>query len=105
MSLETLTVHLLVLQLSRTLLACLLVLLAVSPLAVHAAVLHEAAGRAVLELDGVTSSRSAVGTCCCGANHGHAAHCQAGMRCSLFECIPQVIVRVRVRSRATKDLL
>ena len=87
MSLETLTVHLLVLQLSRTLLACLLVLLAVSPLAVHAAVLHEAAGRAVLELDGVTSSRSAV---CSGfgANHRHAAHCGRAALLSIWVVSP-----------------
>ena len=53
MSLEPLTVQLLVLELCHALLARLLVLLAMGPLAVHAAVLDEAAGRAVLEPDGV----------------------------------------------------
>ena len=48
--LQPLTVQLLVPELSRTLLARLLVLLAVGPLAVHAAILDEAAGSAVLEL-------------------------------------------------------
>ena len=43
----------LVLQLGRAFLACLLVLLAVGLLAVHAAVLDEETGRAVLELDAV----------------------------------------------------
>jgi len=63
-----LAVQLLVLELCCTLLACLLVLLAVGALAVHAAVLDEEAGRAVLELDAVLAAlASAVGayiTCC-----------------------------------------
>ena len=50
--LMSLTVQLLVLQLSCALLAGLLVLIAVGLLAVNAAVLDDAAGRAVLELDG-----------------------------------------------------
>ncbi|EJK61585.1 hypothetical protein THAOC_17900 [Thalassiosira oceanica] len=70
-----LTVQLLKLELCRALLACLLVLLAVGPLAVHAAVLDEAAGRAVLELDGVAPGLAAVGA---GFNataiNGHAIH-------------------------------
>ena len=48
-------VQLLVLELCCALLARPLVLLAVGLLAVHAAVLDEAAGRAVLELDGVAA--------------------------------------------------
>ncbi|EJK76504.1 hypothetical protein THAOC_01730 [Thalassiosira oceanica] len=52
---------LLVLDLCRTLLAGLLVLLAVGPLAVHATVFDQATGRAVPELDAVTSSRPTVG--------------------------------------------
>ena len=52
--LVTLAVQLLVLELGRALLACLLVLLAVNLLAFHAAVLHEEAGRAVLELGGIS---------------------------------------------------
>ena len=60
-SLEALAVQPLVLQLCYTLLAHLLVLLAVGPLAVHAAVLDESAGRAALELDGVAPLFAAVG--------------------------------------------
>ena len=56
-----LTVQLLFFQLCCTLLAGLLVLLAVCLLAVHAAVLDESAGRAVLELDGVAPLLPAVG--------------------------------------------
>ncbi|EJK67099.1 hypothetical protein THAOC_11910, partial [Thalassiosira oceanica] len=59
-----LTVQLLVLELCRALLAHLLVQLAVGPLAVHAAVLDEAACRAVLELDAslaATAAFAAVG--------------------------------------------
>ena len=59
--LMSLTVQLLVLKLCCTLLARLLVLLAVRPLAVHAAVLDEATGRTVLELDGVARVLAAVG--------------------------------------------
>ena len=59
--LVALAVQLLVLQLGRALLACLLVELAVYLLAVHAAVLDEIAGVALLELDGVTPSLAAVG--------------------------------------------
>ena len=61
MSLKTLAVQLLVPELCCTLLAGLLVLLAVCPLAVHAAVFHEAAGRAVLELDDIAPLLAAVG--------------------------------------------
>ena len=48
MSLQPLTVQLLVLELGRTLLTGLLMLFAVGPLAVYTAVFHEAAGIAVL---------------------------------------------------------
>ncbi|EJK59267.1 hypothetical protein THAOC_20535 [Thalassiosira oceanica] len=58
---KPLTVQLLVLELGCTLLARLLVLLAVGPLAVRAAILDEAAGRAVLQLDGVAPLLAAVG--------------------------------------------
>ena len=51
-----LTVQLLVLQRFRTLLARLLMLLAVDLLAVDATVLDEAAGRAVPDLDGVVTA-------------------------------------------------
>ena len=61
MSLETLAVQMLVLELCCALLARLLVLVAVRPLAVHTAVLDEATGRAVLELDGVAPDLAAVG--------------------------------------------
>ena len=60
-SLLSLIVQLLVLQLRYTFLACLLVLLAVGLLAVDTAVFDEAAGRAVLELDGVAPVLAAVG--------------------------------------------
>ena len=56
------TVQFLVLELRFTLLlACLLVLLAVGLLAVHAAVFDEAAGRAALHLDGVAPVLATVG--------------------------------------------
>ena len=58
-SLVTLVVQLLVLELCCTLFAGLLVLLAMCPLAVHAAVLDEEAGRAVPELDPVLAVRFA----------------------------------------------
>ena len=62
-------VQLFFLQFSRALLADLFVLLAMGPLAVHAAVLDEAAGRAVLELDGaplaVNRTSPAVGAHVC----------------------------------------
>ena len=58
-SLEPLAVQLLVLELCHAYLTGLLVLLPMGPLAVHAAVLDEATGRAVLELDGVTPSSPA----------------------------------------------
>ena len=58
--LVSLFVQLLVLELCCTLLACFLVLLAMYLLAVHAAVLDEATGRAVLEFDGVTPGLAAV---------------------------------------------
>ena len=48
----SLAVKLFLLEFRCALLECLLVMLAVGPLAVHATVLHEAAGRAFLELDG-----------------------------------------------------
>ena len=60
--LVSLAVQLLVLQFCGTLLAGHLVLLAMYLLAVHAAVLDESAGIAVLELDGVASVLAAVGT-------------------------------------------
>ena len=60
MPLVPLTVQLLVLELCRTLLAGLLVLLPMGPLAVHAAVPDEAAGRAVLQFDGVAGFPAAV---------------------------------------------
>ena len=56
-----LTVQLFVLQLRHTLLAGSLVLLSMGPLAVHAAVLDEAAGRAVLQLHCVAELHAAVG--------------------------------------------
>ena len=85
--LEPLTVQLLVLQLGRTLLACLLVLLAVGPLAVHAAVLDEAAGCAVLELDGVAPLLAAVGAGLVAVilGNGYAAHATGG-RCASVCC-------------------
>ena len=60
-SLLPLTVQLFVLQLRHTLLAGSLVLLSMGPLAVHAAVLDEAAGRAVLQLHYVAGLPAAVG--------------------------------------------
>jgi len=57
----SLAVQLLVLELRGTLLAGLLMLLAVGLLAVHAAVLDEEAGRAILELDGIAWFLAAVG--------------------------------------------
>ena len=57
----SLAVQPLVLEFCCTLLAGLLVLLAVGLLAVHAAVLDEATGRAVLEFDDVTPVLAAVG--------------------------------------------
>ena len=76
-SLQPQTVQLLVLEFGRTLLACLLVLLAIGPLTVHAAVLDEAAGRAVLQLDGADPSLAAVGTSFVAtiAIIRHAVHC------------------------------
>ena len=58
----SLVVQFLVLEHCRTLLAGLLVLLAMGPLAVHAAVLHESTGRAALELDDLAPLLAAVGT-------------------------------------------
>ena len=60
-SLVSLIVQPFVLQFGRALLACLLMLLAMGPLAVHAAVLDEAAGRAGLELRRVAGLFAAVG--------------------------------------------
>ena len=75
--LEPLAVQLLVLELCRTLLARFLVLLAVGPLAVHAAVLHEVAGRTALELDGVATELAAVGAGLVAITlDRHAAHCK-----------------------------
>ena len=76
--LVTLRVKLLVLELGRALLAGFLVLLAVALLAVHAAVLDEAAGRAVLELDGVIAFLAAVGADFCGRVDGDTAHLDEG---------------------------
>ena len=59
--LVSLAVQPFVLQFGCAFLACSLVLLAMGLLAVHAAVLDEAAGRAVLELDGVAPGLAAVG--------------------------------------------
>ena len=59
--LESLAVQLLILELCCTLFAFRLVLLPVGPLAVHAAVLDEAAGRAALELDDIAHLLAAVG--------------------------------------------
>ena len=56
-----LAVQLFVLELGCTLLSGLLVLLAMYLLAVHAAVLDEATGRAVLELDDLAPGLAAVG--------------------------------------------
>ena len=57
-----LAVQLLVLELCCALFACLLVLLAMSPLTVHAAVFDQATGRAVPERDGVAPVLAAVRT-------------------------------------------
>ena len=78
--LPTLAIQLLVFELGRTFLACLLVLLALGLLAVHAAVLDEAAGRAVLELDSIAGLLAAVGAgfhCLNFARHSrfHGSHC------------------------------
>ena len=59
--LQPLSVQLFILELHCALLACLLVLSAVGLLAVHAAVLHDATCRTVLELDGVAPVLAAVG--------------------------------------------
>ena len=79
--LVSLTVQLLVPELCGTLLACLLVLLAVGPLAVHATVLDETAGRAVLELDGVAPVLAAVGADIVAIvlDYGYAAHLRSKM--------------------------
>ena len=61
MSLQPLAVQLLVPELSYAQLARLLVLLAMCFLTVHAAVLDEAAGIAVLELDVVAPVHAAIG--------------------------------------------
>ena len=60
--LASLAVQLLVLEFCCTLLAYLPVLLAVGLLSVHAAVLDEAAGRAVLQLDGASLAVTALAT-------------------------------------------
>ncbi|EJK72078.1 hypothetical protein THAOC_06429 [Thalassiosira oceanica] len=69
--LVALTVQLLVLQLSRASLACPLVLLAMRPLAIHAAVLDEAAGRAVFQLHRLAGFLAAV---CASFNFLDAPH-------------------------------
>ena len=76
--LVSLTVQLLVLDLCLALLAGLPVLLAMGPLTVHAAVLDEVAGIAVLELDGVAPLLAAVGAGFDDVNlgNGYAAHCR-----------------------------
>ena len=61
----SLAVQLLVLELGRTLLAGLLVLLAMGLLTVRTAVSDEAAGRAALELDGGVAFLAAVGAGLC----------------------------------------
>ncbi|EJK53564.1 hypothetical protein THAOC_26975, partial [Thalassiosira oceanica] len=71
---RALAVQFLVLELCHALLASLLVQLAVGPLAVHAAVLDEAAGRAVLELDGVAPELAAVGAGISRGDWDAAAH-------------------------------
>ena len=81
----SLTVQLLVLQFGRALLACLLVLLAVGPLAVHTAVFDEAAGRAVLELECAASVSSAVGAGFVDIDNGHAAHLEMATVLSALE--------------------
>ena len=75
-----LAVQTLVLELGRTLLACLLVLLAVGPLAIHAAVIDDAAGRAVLEPDGVGPELAAVGAGFITLLDRHAVHHRAAAR-------------------------
>ena len=83
-SLVSLTVQPLVLQLSRALLACLLVDLAVGLLAVHAAVLDEEAGGAVLELDASAALLPTVGAhiscCCCCHRDGACCHVSKPLR-------------------------
>ncbi|EJK64593.1 hypothetical protein THAOC_14653, partial [Thalassiosira oceanica] len=70
--------RLLALELGCALLAGLLVQLAVDLLAVHAAVLDEAAVGAGLELDGVAPLLATVGARCVAITHnGHAAHLQS----------------------------
>ena len=78
-----LTIELLVLELCRTLLTGLLVLLAMCLLTLHAAVFDEATGRAVLELDGVAPGLAAV----CASFFSfaitvtrHAVHCDIATR-------------------------
>ena len=73
-TLLSLAVQLLVVELSRTLLACLLVLLAMGPLAVHAAVPDEAAGRAVPERDSAALGLPAVGAGLSRGDWSAAAH-------------------------------
>ena len=81
MPLQPLTVQPLVLEFCRALLARLLVLLVVCFLAVHAAVFHEAAGRAVLQLDGVAPELAAVGAGLVTITLArHAFHLRSGTR-------------------------
>ena len=65
-----LTVTLLVLELCDALLARLLVLLSMGPLAVHAAVLDEAAGRTALELHCLAGFLVTVGAASSAAPRG-----------------------------------
>ncbi|EJK72176.1 hypothetical protein THAOC_06319, partial [Thalassiosira oceanica] len=90
----------LILQFCGTLLARLLVLLAVGPLAVHAAVLDEEAGRAALELDDVTGtgSRPTIGASLVIIfHHRQAAHSELRMP-EIFECAKKVSARAREKS-------
>jgi len=88
-----LTVQLLILELCRTLLACLLVLLAVGPLAVHAAVLDEAAGRAVLERDSFAPLLAAVSADFEVAIHaGRVVHCGIGRRKPQTRTVCQIVL-------------
>ena len=96
-----LTVQLLVLELCCTLPARLLVLLAMGLLAVHATVFHEAAGRAVLELDPVAPELAAVGARLVAIiRNRNAAHRKSGMtslRSEALRSTPKTVVVGRGR--------
>ena len=83
-----LTLQLLVFQLCDTLLTSLLVLLAMYFLAVHAAVFYEAAGRAVLELDGAAPVLAAVraGFVALVRNNRRAVHFPLKFHAELRQC-------------------